>query len=61
MRKPIRSWWCSGTPSADYKTVTVVDTRYIAADYVSNFVDFHGQDILMVYSTLIINSSNTLK
>ena len=45
----------------DYKTVTVVDTRYIAADYVSNFVDFHGQDILMVYSTLIINSSNTLK
>ena len=45
----------------DYKTVTVVDTRYIAADYVGNFVDFHGQDILMVYSTLIINSSNTLK
>ena len=45
----------------DYKTVTVVDTRYIAADLVGNFVDFHGQDVLFLYSTLILNSSNTLK
>ncbi|MBR3974061.1 MAG: hypothetical protein IKJ99_08950 [Oscillospiraceae bacterium] len=45
----------------DYATVTVVDTRYIAADLLSNFVDFHGQDVLMLYSTLILNNSNSLK
>ena len=45
----------------DYKTVTVVDIRYLATDYVGNFVDFHGQDVLMIYSTLVLNSSDTLK
>ena len=45
----------------DYRTVTVVDTRYLAADYLDSFVDFHGQDVLFLYSTLILNSSNTLK
>ena len=46
---------------ADYKTVTVVDIRYVASDYVGNFVDFHGQDILFLYSTLVLNDSGTLK
>ena len=45
----------------DYKTVTVVDIRYIASDFVGSFVDFHGQDVLFLYSTLVLNSSNTLK
>jgi len=45
----------------DYKTVTVVDIRYIASDYVGNFVDFHGQDILFLYSALVLNDSGTLK
>jgi len=45
----------------DYKTVTVVDIRYVASDFVGNFVDFHGQDVLLLYSTLILNNSNTLK
>ena len=45
----------------DYKTVTVVDIRYIASDYVGQYVDFHGQDVLFLYSTLILNSSDTLK
>ena len=45
----------------DYKTVTVVDIRYIASDWIGRFVDFHGQDVLFLYSTLILNSSNTLK
>ena len=45
----------------DYKTVTVVDIRYIASDYVGSYVDFHGQDVLFIYSSLILNSSNTLK
>ena len=45
----------------DYKTVTVVDIRYLASDYVGSFVDFHGQDVLFLYSTLILNGSTTLK
>ena len=45
----------------DYRTVTVVDIRYIASDYVGSFVDFHGQDVLFLYSTLVLNDSGTLK
>ena len=26
-----------------------------------NFVDFHGQDVLFLYSTLILNSSSALR
>lgn len=45
----------------EYKSVTVVDIRYVASDYVGNFVDFHGQDVLFLYSTLVLNDSGTLK
>ena len=45
----------------DYRTVTVVDIRYVASDYLDSFLDFHGQDVLFLYSTLILNNSNTLK
>lgn len=45
----------------DYRTVTVVDIRYIASDFVGNYVDFHGQDVLFLYSALVLNSSTTLK
>lgn len=46
---------------ADYSKITVIDTRYIAPEYLDQFVDFHGQDTLMLYSTLLLNSSDTLK
>ena len=46
---------------ADYATVTVIDTRYVVPEYVANFLDFHGQDILMLYSTLVLNNSDTLR
>ena len=45
----------------DYVKVTVIDTRYIASDLLDRFVDFHGQDVLMLYSTLLLNSSFSLK
>ena len=45
----------------DYAAVTVVDIRYIASDILGSFIDFHGQDVLFAYSTLILNSSNSLK
>ncbi len=45
----------------DYACVTVVDIRYIASDYLDSFVAFDGQDVLFLYSTLVLNSSDTLK
>lgn len=45
----------------DYASVTVVDTRYIAADLLGQFIQFDNQDVLFLYSTLILNSSNVLK
>ena len=45
----------------DYASVTVVDIRYISSDLLENFLDFHGQDVLMLYSTLVLNSSSSLK
>ncbi len=45
----------------DYKTVTLVDIRYLMSDNVGKFVDFHGQDVLFLYSTLVLNDSSFLK
>lgn len=45
----------------DYKTVTVVDIRYISSAVLDRFIDFHGQDVLFVYSTLVLNHSTSLK
>ena len=45
----------------DYARVTLVDTRYISSDLLSEFIDFHGQDVLFLYSTLILNSSSAIK
>ena len=45
----------------DYAKVTVIDTRYVATDLLSQFVDFHGQDVLMLYSTILLNNSFSLK
>lgn len=46
---------------ADYETVTVVDIRYIQMDMLERFLDFHGQDVLLLYSTLVLNNSETIK
>jgi hypothetical protein len=44
-----------------YKTVTVIDIRYISGAMLDRFVDFHGQDVLFLYSTLVLNNSSTLQ
>lgn len=44
-----------------YKSITVVDTRYISPSILSNYIDFNDKDILFLYSTLLINDSFTLK
>ena len=45
----------------DYETVWVLDTRYVNPAMLSQFVEFSGQDVLFLYSTLILNSSGALR
>ena len=45
----------------DYAKVTVIDTRYVAPVLLEKLVEFKGQDVLMLYSTLLLNSSFSLK
>ena len=44
-----------------YKTVTLIDIRYLSSAMLDRFVDFHGQDVLFLYSTSVLNHSNTLQ
>ncbi len=44
-----------------YAKVTLVDIRYIQSDFIGSFVKFDNQDVLFLYSTLVLNSSSTLK
>lgn len=42
----------------DYAKVTLVDVRYIPVQRLGNYLDFHGQDVLFLYSTLVLNSES---
>jgi len=44
-----------------YSKITLVDTRYINHDYLDNFIEFNDQDVLFLYSTLVVNNSVMLK
>jgi len=44
-----------------YSKITVIDNRYISSEYFSDLIEFKNQDVLFLYSTLLINSSSTLK
>lgn len=46
---------------ADYAKVTLVDIRYVQTNMLGQFLDFHGQDVLFLYSTLVLNNSAALK
>ena len=46
---------------ADYETVWVLDTRYVSPGMLGQFVEFRDQDVLFLYSTLILNSSSALR
>ena len=47
--------------SASYGEITLIDTRYVAPAALSKLVKFEGQDVLFLYSTLVLNSSGTLR
>ena len=46
---------------SDYETVWVLDTRYVNPAMLESFVEFQSQDVLFLYSTLILNSSGALR
>ena len=45
----------------DYAKVTIIDIRYIQIDILERFVTFNGQDVLFLYSTLVLNNSGAIK
>ena len=45
----------------DYRTVTVVDIRYINSTILNNYLRFTNQDVLFLYSSLVLNSSSGLQ
>ena len=45
----------------DYAKVTLVDIRYIPMNMLEQYIAFNGQDVLLLYSTLVLNNSSTIK
>ena len=44
-----------------YSKITIVDIRYLSGDRLESFIDFHGQDVLFMYSTTVLNNGTTIK
>ena len=44
-----------------YGKITLVDVRYIQIDLLDKYLDFENQDVLFLYSTLVLNNSQTIK
>lgn len=44
-----------------YSTVTLVDIRYLASQRLGSYIDFTDCDVLFLYSTGVLNNSDTLK
>ena len=42
---------------AGYSKVTLVDIRYIQSSMLGQFIEFDDQDVLFLYSTLLLNNS----
>lgn len=47
--------------AGSYQKITLVDLRYISSSLLDQYLDFQQQDVLFLYSTLILNNSTALK
>ncbi len=45
----------------EYRKITLVDIRYLSSNMLGKYIDFQEQDVLFLYSTLVLNNSETLK
>ena len=57
------SYSCSLAPLLveQYKTVTLVDLRYMMSSFLPQYVDFAGKDVLFLYNEQVVNHSEMLK
>lgn len=44
-----------------YQKITLIDNRYINIENIKKHIEFNNQDVIFMYSTLIINNSFSLK
>ena len=44
-----------------YARITLVDLRYLPSYLLGDYVDFHGQDVLFLYSSHLLNNSLSLR
>ena len=44
-----------------YNKITIIDNRYISSNYYLDKLNINDQDVLFLYSTLIVNNCFTLK
>ncbi len=44
-----------------YESVTLVDVRYINSAMLDRFIDFQEQDVLFIYSTLVLNNASQMR
>ena len=44
-----------------YSKVTLIDIRYVNVDFICSQTDFAGRDVLFLYSTALLNNSETIK
>lgn len=45
----------------EYRKITLIDLRYMSYKIIEDFINFNNQDVLFIYSTLVVNNSNILK
>jgi len=44
-----------------YSRITLVDLRYVNQAFLGNYIDFKDQDVLFLYSTMLLNNSLSIK
>lgn len=44
-----------------YTKITLVDIRYMHPDLLGKYIEFSDQDVLFLYSTLVLNNGETMK
>ena len=45
----------------DFVADALLDIRYVPTEYLNQFVEFGSQDVLFLYSPLVLNNSAMLK
>ena len=44
-----------------YSKITLVDIRYLHPNFLGEYIEFNSQDVLFLYSTSVLNNSETIK